>query len=115
MDVRFLESLIAVVEQGSISAAAKAQGLTATAISQRIKALEASFGAQLLVRAGHCAQPTRACLQLMPEARALVANAAQLQRSFAPLSGPLRIGAIETAVRPYPRCGGPHHTRGPRV
>jgi len=98
MDVRFLESLIAVVEQGSISAAAKAQGLTATAISQRIKALEASFGAHLLVRAGHSAQPTRACLQLMPEARALVANAAQLQRGFAPLSGPLRIGAIETAL-----------------
>ena len=98
MDIRFLESLIAVVEQGSISAAAKAQGLTATAISQRVKALEASFGAQLLVRAGHSAQPSRACLRLLPEARTLVARATQLQRGFAPLSGPLRIGAIETAL-----------------
>jgi len=98
MDIRFLESLIAVVEHGSISAAAKAQGLTATAISQRIKALEASFGVQLLVRAGHSARPSRACLRLLPEARSLVSRATRLQRSFAPLSGPLRIGAIETAL-----------------
>ncbi len=98
MDIRFLESLISVVEHGSISAAAKAQGLTATAISQRIKALESGFGVQLLVRAGHSAQPSRACLQLLPEAQDLVSCAAKLQRGFSPLSGPLRIGAVETAL-----------------
>ena len=36
MDSRFLESLVAVVEEGSIAAAARAQGITPAAISQRI-------------------------------------------------------------------------------
>jgi DNA-binding transcriptional LysR family regulator len=40
MDIRFLESLIAVVETGSIAGAARLQYLTAAAVSQRIQALE---------------------------------------------------------------------------
>ena len=100
MDIRFLESLIAVVEGGSISAAARVQGLTATAISQRIRALEAEFGADLLIRSGHRAMPTKACLNLLPRARDLILEAAMLKRDFGSnaLSGPFRIGAIETAL-----------------
>lgn len=100
MDIRFLESLIAVVEGGSISAAARVQGLTATAISQRIRALEAAFGADLLVRSGHKAVPTKACRNLLPRARVLVYETAMLKRDFSrnALSGPFRIGAIETAL-----------------
>ncbi len=100
MDIRFLESLIAVVEGGSISAAARVQGLTATAVSQRIRALEAEFGADLLIRAGHKATPTKACLNSLPRARDLILEAAMLKRDFGSnaLSGPFRIGAIETAL-----------------
>ncbi|MEK6205629.1 MAG: LysR family transcriptional regulator, partial [Amylibacter sp.] len=50
-----MESLVAVVEGGSISAAARGQGLTATAVSQRIRALEVEFVADLLIRSGHAA------------------------------------------------------------
>jgi len=100
LDIRFLESLVAVVESGSISAAARGQGLTAAAISQRIRALEATFGADLLIRSGHTAQPTKACLNLLPRARDLIFEAAMLKRDFGKnaLSGPFRIGAIETAL-----------------
>ncbi len=100
MDIRFLESLVAVVEGGSISAAARVQGLTATAISQRIRTLEAEFGADLLIRSGHRASPTKACLNLLPRARNLILETAMLKRDFGSnaLSGPFRIGAIETAL-----------------
>jgi len=100
LDIRFLESLIAVVEGGSISAAARVQRLTATAISQRIRALEAEFGADLLIRSGHKAVPTKACLNLLPRARDLIFETAMLKRDFGnnALSGPFRIGAIETAL-----------------
>ncbi len=100
MDIRFLESLIAVVEGGSISAAARAQGLTATAISQRIRTLETVFGADLLIRSSHKATPTKACLNLLPRVRDLIVEAAMLKRDFGSnaLSGPFRIGAIETAL-----------------
>jgi DNA-binding transcriptional LysR family regulator len=100
LDIRFLESLVAVVEGGSISAAARGQGLTATAVSQRIRTLEADFGADLLIRSGHAAVPTKACLNLLPRARDLIFEAAMLKRDFGKdaLSGPFRIGAIETAL-----------------
>ncbi|WP_305417582.1 LysR family transcriptional regulator [Photobacterium leiognathi] len=43
MDTRFLETLITVVEQGSIAAAAREQLLTPAAVSQRIQSLEREF------------------------------------------------------------------------
>lgn len=100
MDIRFLESLVAVVDNGSISAAARAQGLTATAISQRVRALEQEFGAELLVRSGHSALPSKACLNLLPRARGLIQESAKLKRDFGSfaLSGPFRIGTIETVL-----------------
>ncbi len=100
LDIRFLESLVAVVDNGSISGAARAQGLTATAVSQRIRALEQEFGTKLLVRSGHSALPSKTCLNLLPQARGLIQQSAKLKRDFGSsvLSGPFRIGAIETAL-----------------
>ncbi|MEA3544055.1 MAG: LysR family transcriptional regulator [Thermodesulfobacteriota bacterium] len=100
MDTRFLESLITVVESGSIAAAARLQGLTAAAISQRIQALEREMDCELLSRAAHTAKPTEACLNLMPRARKLVREAEALKGDIdsSGLSGTLRIGAISTAL-----------------
>ena len=100
MDIRFLESLVAVVENGSISAAARTQGLTATAISQRVRALEQEFGSELLLRSGHSAMPSQACLNLLPRARSLIEETAKLKRDFGnfSLAGSFRIGAIETVL-----------------
>lgn len=72
MDIRFLESLIAVVETGSIAGAARKQWLTAAAVSQRIKALEQELECSLLYRSAHSAKPTEACYNLLPRARKLV-------------------------------------------
>ena len=100
MDTRFLESLLAVAETGSIAAAARQQGLTAAAVSQRIRVLEAEFGATLLNRTAHAALPTETCFRLLPAARRLVRAAEQLTNGIdaSGLSGPFRLGAVSTAL-----------------
>jgi len=100
MDIRFLESLIAVVETGSIAGAARLQYLTAAAVSQRIQALEKDLDCELLSRSGHAAKPTETCLNLMPRARKLVREAEALKGDIddSAITGTLRIGAISTAL-----------------
>lgn len=100
MDIRFLQSLVAVVEAGSIAGAARREKLTAAAVSQRIQALERELGCALLVRSAHAARPTPACLALLPRARRLIGEAALLRDDVAggELSGELRVGAISTML-----------------
>lgn len=100
MDSRYLTSLIAVADSGSIAHAARAEGLTAAAVSQRIQALERELGVALLSRAGHAAKATEACLALLPRARRIVSEVALLagDADDEGLTGTLRIGAISTAL-----------------
>lgn len=100
MDSRYLKSLVAVIDSGSIADAARAEGLTAAAISQRIQALERMLGFTLLSRAGHAAKATDACLALLPRARRIVREVALLagDADDEGLTGTLRIGAISTAL-----------------
>jgi DNA-binding transcriptional LysR family regulator len=100
MDTRFLESLIAVVETGSIAGAARQQWLTAAAVSQRIQALERELECKLLSRSSHSAKPTEACYNILPRARKLVQDAESLKDDIdiQGLSGALRIGLISTAL-----------------
>lgn len=100
METRYLKSLIAVVECGSIADAARTEHLTAAAIGQRIQTLERELGFALLSREGYTARPTEACAALMPRARRLVREAALLagDADFDGLSGALRVGAISTAL-----------------
>lgn len=100
MDTRFLESLIAVVEAGSIAGAARLQRLTPAAVSQRIQSLERDIGCELLSRSAHTARPNENCLNLIPRARKLVHEAYALQYDIdtTGLSGTIRIGAISTAL-----------------
>ena len=100
MDTRYLRSLIAVVECGSIAKAARLENLTAAAVSQRIVALERQLGLQLLVRVGHEAKPSLACMDLLPRARGIVDEVALLTSDVDALglTGPLRIGAISTVL-----------------
>lgn len=100
MESRFLKSLIAVVDSGSIADAARSEHLTAAAVSQRIQALERELGCALLSRAGHAALPTEACLALLPRARRIVREVALLAGDTDDdgLTGALRIGAISTAL-----------------
>lgn len=100
MDIRFLQSLVAVVETGSIAAAARRENLTAAAISQRIQALERTLVCELLIRSAHSAIPSEQCLALLPKIRKLIQQAAELHDELdsGGLSGDLRIGAISTAL-----------------
>ena len=100
MDIRYLESLISVVELGSIAAAARAQNLTPAAVGQRITILEKHFATPLLNRNTHKALPTDACLNLLPKARHIVKEfqrmSAEVETSG--LTGKFHLGAISTAL-----------------
>ena len=100
MDTRYLKSLITVVECGSIAHAARAEGLTAAAVSQRILALERQLGFELLSRVGHAAKPSQACLGLLPRAKRIVREIELLagDADVGGLTGQLRIGAISTVL-----------------
>ncbi len=103
MDIRYLESLIAVVETGSIAGAARQQWLTAAAVSQRIQALERELDCKLLSRSAHSAKPTEACYNLLPRARKLVQHVQGLKDDIdhTGLSLSLRIGSISTALTSF--------------
>jgi DNA-binding transcriptional LysR family regulator len=100
MDIRYFDSLIAVVEFGSIAQAARAQNLTAAAVGQRILALEKHFKTELLNRSTHKATPTEACLNLLPRARQIVGEFYSMNADIdqSGLSGKFHLGAISTAL-----------------
>lgn len=100
MDIRYLESLINVAEQGSIAAAARAQNLTPAAVGQRIAILEKHFGTDLLNRSTHRAVPTEACLNLLPKARRIVAEFHRMSAAVetSGLAGKFHLGSISTAL-----------------
>lgn len=100
MDVRFLKSLVAVVETGSIAPAARRESRTAAAISQRVQALERLLGCTLLLRTAHAARPSDQCLLILPKIRAIIELAQDLQNDLHPdgVAGELTIGAISTAL-----------------
>lgn len=103
MDTRFLESLISVVEEGSIASAARSQMITPAAVSQRIQALEAEFKCKLFSRAGSTVQPTDACLALLPKVKRLLQDVRILVDSVqdSGLSGTLRVGANSTSLTAF--------------
>lgn len=100
MEIRYLKSLLAVVDSGSIAEAARSEHLTAAAIGQRVQVLERELGFALLSRSGHAARPTPACSLLLPRARRLVREAALLSSDASAdgLGGSLRIGAVSTLL-----------------
>jgi len=74
-------SFAAVLQAGSLSAAARALGMTQPSIARHIDALEAAIGGALFIRSQRGLLPTDRALALQPHAEALVAAAAALQRT----------------------------------
>lgn len=99
METRFLQSLIYVAKYGSIAEAARRQGLTAAAVGQRIEALEAELGFQLLERVGHKSRPTLACERILADANQVVDQVSRLaeRADVSGMSGSLRVGLVATA------------------
>jgi len=100
MDIRFISSLILVIDAGSLAAAARMGGITPSAVAQRIATLEALLGVSLLVRAGRVMQPTPECRRLLPGLRKLLRDEAALKGLLQAdgLQGQLRLGAISTVI-----------------
>jgi len=100
MDSRFLESFVIVVEHGSIAEAARRLNLTAAAVAQRIRALEAEIGARLVFRSGRSVRPTEAGTAILSRAGNILADVRDL-KSIAVTdrpSGELRLGASPTST-----------------
>lgn len=74
-------SFAAVLRGGSLSAAARALGMTQPSIARHIDALERASGGALFVRSPRGLSPTDRALALQPHAEALAAAAAALQRA----------------------------------
>jgi DNA-binding transcriptional LysR family regulator len=93
------QSLHAVLEAGSLSAAAKGRGLTQPTLGRHIETLERRLGAPLFVRSPRGLQPTDLALELRPhlEEMSAAAQAAMRDASGAKDSviGSIRITASE--------------------
>lgn len=99
MDTRFLETLLAVIEGGSIAEAGRHQNLSAAAVTQRIRTLEAEIGQPLIIRVGRTVRPTELGSSVADKARSLLNEVRGLGDGIAdPVRGTLRLGAMSTAT-----------------
>lgn len=92
-------SFLAVLQEGSLSGAARRLGLTQPTVARHVDALEARIGAGLFLRSQRGLIPTDMALQLQPFAETLAATAAALLRAAsgegAGIRGSVRISASE--------------------
>ncbi|SFM67662.1 LysR substrate-binding domain-containing protein [Methylobacterium pseudosasicola] len=115
MNTRFLSTLCAVADTGSLAGAARAIGLSSAAVAEQIQALERGLGVRLVTRLGRA-------VTLTDEGRAVVGAGREILRRVADLtqvaqlgrlSGTLRIGSVSTAlmsvVPPTLRYMAEHH------
>lgn len=104
-DVTRLLLLDQVARQGSISGAAKVIGITPSAVSQQLAALERETGAELLDRGRRGVTLTGAGAALVGHARkvrsALETARTAIDQLSGSLVGTVRIGAIASAVTPF--------------
>jgi DNA-binding transcriptional LysR family regulator len=82
-----LRDFIAVIETGSVRAAAKRLNLTQGAISRNLTALERSFGVSLLLRSAHGVEPTEFGLAVLRRARVVDAELRKMHEDIDALSG----------------------------
>lgn len=98
-DWALYRTLLAVMDDGSLSGAARRLALTQPTVARHVDALEAALGADLFVRSQRGLAPTDLALSLRPYAETMAASAAALLRtaSGAPgrVAGTVRISASD--------------------
>lgn len=120
MELRQLELLRCVLEEGSLTAAAKRCHISQPALSQQIQSLEAELGESLLIRKARGVEPTAAGNLLLEHAIRILEEAARAKDAFAGRqdlqSGRVSFGIIPT-IAPYllPRLLGPFRKRFPGI
>jgi DNA-binding transcriptional LysR family regulator len=98
-DWAWYRSLLAVLDAGSLSAAARALGLTQPTLGRHIDQLEQALALKLFVRSVDGFAPTEAALELRSFAASIASNAAALRRTAAShgdgVRGTVRISASD--------------------
>jgi DNA-binding transcriptional LysR family regulator len=87
MDIRQLEALLAVAEEGSFTAAADRLHTVQSNVSEHVRQLEADLGVQLLVRDRRGAVPTEFGVTVLDRARAIRSEIDALRRDLSMLQG----------------------------
>src|SRR5690554_8073164 len=83
LDQKQIQALLTVYQEGSFQSAARVLNVTPAAVTQRVKALEASIGALVLIRGKS--------LQLSPQGRAIISYAQRAQLLEEELGRTLRL------------------------
>ncbi|MFJ3900535.1 LysR family transcriptional regulator [Streptomyces sp. NPDC090025] len=99
IEARHLRVLRAVAATGSFSAAARELGCTQPAVSQQMKALEASAGTPLLIRTGREMRLTQAGEALVRHASGILAGLTAAEEEVAAIAG-LRAGRVRLVSFP---------------
>ena len=98
MKLAFLSSLVAIVDRGSLAAAASHVGCSPSAISLQLKQLEAWFGRPLFDRSARTVEPLPFALEVAAAAREIVFRLEALRtRPAERVSGRVRLGVIASA------------------
>ena len=100
MDTQFLNTFVAVVDHGSMAAAARLLNITPAAVAQQIRTLEREIGAPLIARAGRTVSVTEAGSRILERTRELLRDVADLSAVATDNStaGELRLGAGTNAL-----------------
>lgn len=100
METRFLQTLISVIETGSLSETARRQNITPSAVVQRIKALEDEIGQPLILRSGHAMRPSVAATAALDSIQRLLAaeRAMKAEAEVGLDAGLLRIGVVQSMM-----------------
>ena len=100
MDTQFLNTFVAVVDHGSMAAAARLLNITPAAVAQQIRTLEREIGAPLIARVGRTVNVTEPGSRILQRARDLLRDVADLGAvaNDDATAGELRLGAGTNAL-----------------
>jgi LysR family hydrogen peroxide-inducible transcriptional activator len=103
MELRHLETLLAIADEGSFTAAADALATVQSNVSDQVRQLENELGVPLLVRSRRGAEPTEFGLLVLDRARRVERELEAMRTDIALLrgleSGYARLGVVGTASR----------------
>lgn len=113
-------TLLAVLEEGSLSGAARMLGLTQPTVGRHVETLERELGAPLFTRSAGGLAPTEAALALRPHAEAMAAAAEALIRTASgeaeAIRGVIRVTASDVmGVEVLPQMLTGFHEANPEV
>jgi len=95
MEIRQLRTLVSILDFGGFAAAGEALGLTQSAVSLQIKALEKEFGEDLFDRSKRPPRPTPRAITLARKSREILRMCSDLSSgSEEQVSGSLQLGAV---------------------